>query len=299
MRGWARWLALMTLALGLAGCQTVKGVGTRIDRALDKVMGSKGQRLDPWESWNRKVFAFNEKLDQNVMKPVATAYSDLVPSPVRTGIDNFFGNIGDAWSAVNLVLQGRFKAGVEQGMRFAVNSTLGFVGVLDIATEAGLDKNSQDFGKTLGKWGMGTGAYVVWPFFGPSSVRDSLALPVDWQASPGVVFDDGSKKVALTSLNLINTRANFLRAGEMLEGIALDKYTFYRDAYLQRRGSFDDDDEVEVLVPGSAASAPAEPAPATAPAASTASAAASAPEAAASEPVAAVAADAPASAASR
>jgi phospholipid-binding lipoprotein MlaA len=289
----------MTLALGLAGCQTVKGVGTRIDRALDKVMGSKGQRLDPWESWNRKVFAFNEKLDQNVMKPVATAYSDLVPSPVRTGIDNFFGNIGDAWSAVNLVLQGRFKAGVEQGMRFAVNSTLGFVGVLDIATEAGLDKNSQDFGKTLGKWGMGTGAYVVWPFFGPSSVRDSLALPVDWQASPGVVFDDGSKKVALTSLNLINTRANFLRAGEMLEGIALDKYTFYRDAYLQRRGSFDDDDEVEVLVPGSAASAPAEPAPATAPAASTASAAASAPEAAASEPVAAVAADAPASAASR
>jgi len=299
VRGWARWLALMTLALGLAGCQTVKGVGTRIDRALDKVMGSKGQRLDPWESWNRKVFAFNEKLDQNVMKPVATAYSDLVPSPVRTGIDNFFGNIGDAWSAVNLVLQGRFKAGVEQGMRFAVNSTLGFVGVLDIATEAGLDKNSQDFGKTLGKWGMGTGAYVVWPFFGPSSVRDSLALPVDWQASPGVVFDDGSKKVALTSLNLINTRANFLRAGEMLEGIALDKYTFYRDAYLQRRGSFDDDDEVEVLVPGSAASAPAEPAPATAPAASTASAAASAPEAAASEPVAAVAADAPASAASR
>ncbi len=297
MRGWARWLALMTLALGLAGCQTVKGVGTRIDRALDKVMGSKGQRLDPWESWNRKVFAFNEKLDENVMKPVATAYFDVVPSPIRTGIDNFFGNIGDAWSAVNLMLQGRFKAGVEQGMRFAVNSTLGLVGVLDIATEAGLDKNSQDFGKTLGKWGMGTGAYVVWPFFGPSSVRDSLALPVDWQASPGVVFDDGSKKVALTGLNLINTRANFLRAGEMLEGIALDKYTFYRDAYLQRRGSFDDDDEVEVLVPSSAASAPAEPAAAAS--APTPPAAAAAPQPAASEPVEAAAAEPPASAASR
>ncbi len=297
MRGWARWLALMTLALGLAGCQTVKGVGTRIDRALDKVMGSKGQRLDPWESWNRKVFAFNEKLDENVMKPVATAYFDVVPSPIRTGIDNFFGNIGDAWSAVNLMLQGRFKAGVEQGMRFAVNSTLGLVGVLDIATEAGLDKNSQDFGKTLGKWGMGTGAYVVWPFFGPSSVRDSLALPVDWQASPGVLFDDGSKKVALTGLNLINTRANFLRAGEMLEGIALDKYTFYRDAYLQRRGSFDDDDEVEVLVPSSAASAPAEPAAAAS--APTPPAAAAAPQPAASEPVEAAAAEPPASAASR
>jgi len=252
-----RGLALLALVLGLAGCQTVKGVGTRLERAVDKVMGSKGQRLDPWESWNRKVFAFNEKLDENVLKPVATAYSEIVPQPVRTGIDNFFGNIGDAWSSVNLMLQGRFKAGVEQGMRFAVNSTLGLAGVLDIATEAGLEKNSQDFGKTLGKWGMGTGAYIVWPVFGPSSVRDSLALPLDWQVSPAVVFDDGSKKVLITSLNIVNTRANFLRAGQMLEGIALDKYTFYRDAYLQRRGSFDDDDEVEVLVPGNGASAPA------------------------------------------
>lgn len=259
MSGLIRALALMALVLGLAGCQTVKGVGNRVERAVDKVMGSKGQRMDPWENWNRKVFAFNEKLDATVLKPVATAYSEIVPSPIRTGIDNFFGNIGDAWSAVNLMLQGRFKAGVEQGMRFAVNSTLGLAGVLDIATEAGLEKNSQDFGKTLGKWGMGTGAYVVWPLFGPSSVRDSLALPIDWQASPARVFDDGSKKVVITTLNIVNTRANFLRAGEMLEGIALDKYTFYRDAYLQRRGSFDDDDEVEVLVTGNgdAAAAPA------------------------------------------
>lgn len=252
-----RSLALFALVLGLAGCQTVQRVGDKLQGAVDKVMGSKGQKLDPWESWNRKVFAFNEKLDENVLKPVATAYSELVPSPVRTGIGNFFGNIGDAWSAVNLMLQGRFKAGLDQGMRFAVNSTFGLAGLLDVASEAGLDKNSQDFGKTLGKWGMGTGAYIVWPFFGPSSVRDSLALPLDWQASPAVVFDDGKKKVGITLLNAINARANFLRAGEMLEGIALDKYTFYRDAYLQRRGSFDDDDEVEVLVPGSAASAPA------------------------------------------
>lgn len=291
MSRFVRYLALLVLAVSLAGCQTMKGMGTRIERAVDKVMGSKGQRLDPWESWNRKVFAFNEKLDENVLKPVATAYSELVPAPIRTGIDNFFGNIGDAWSAINLFLQGRFKAGVEQGMRFAVNSTLGLAGVLDVATEAGLEKNSQDFGKTLGKWGMGTGAYVVWPVFGPSSVRDSLALPVDWQASPAVIFDDGSKKVSITALNLVNTRANFLRAGEMLEGIALDKYTFYRDAYLQRRGSFDDDDEVEVLVPSSSAPAPAA-------AASAPAAAASAPEAPASEPGARKPAE-PASAATR
>jgi phospholipid-binding lipoprotein MlaA len=286
MGRWIRTLALLALVLNLAGCQTVKGVGTRLERAVDKVMGSKGQRLDPWESWNRKVFAFNESLDANVLKPVATAYSEIVPSPIRTGIDNFFGNIGDAWSAVNLMLQGRFKTGVEQGMRFAVNSTLGLAGVFDVATEAGLEKNSQDFGKTLGKWGMGTGAYIVWPVFGPSSVRDSIALPIDWQASPAVIFDDGSKQVAITALNLVNTRANFLRAGDMLEGIALDKYTFYRDAYLQRRGSFDDDEEVEVLVPGNGASAP--------------SSAASAAEPAASEPAAGVKKPAePASAASR
>lgn len=265
-----RALALLALMLGLAGCQSVKGVGTRVERAVDKIMGSKGQRLDPWENWNRKVFAFNEKLDEAVLKPVATAYAELVPAPVRTGIDNFFGNIGDAWSAVNLMLQGRFKAGLEQGMRFAVNSTLGLAGLLDIATEAGLEKNSQDFGKTLGRWGMGTGAYIVWPVLGPSSVRDSLALPLDWKASPAVVFDDGRDKALISSLNVVNARANFLRAGQMLEGIALDKYTFYRDAYLQRRGSFDDDDEVEVLVPGNGASAPAD--------------GASAPAAAASEP---------------
>lgn len=254
-------LMLLAVLVGLAGCQTVKGVGTKLQGAVDKVMGSKGQKLDPWESWNRKVFAFNEELDRVVLKPVATGYAELVPAPVRRGIDNFFGNISDAWSAVNLFLQGRFKAGVEQTMRVAVNSTLGLAGLLDISTEAGLEKNSQDMGKTLGKWGMGTGAYIVWPVFGPSSLRDSLGLPFDLKASPGNVVDNGSKKTVLTVVGVVNARAKFLRAGEMLDGIALDKYTFYRDAYLQRRGSFDDDEAVEILKPEEpAAKIPAEPA---------------------------------------
>ncbi len=246
-----RALTVVLLAFALVGCATIKNA-----------VGSKGQKLDPWESWNRKVFSFNEKVDENVLKPVATAYSEVVPSTVRKGIGNFFGNIGDAWSTVNLFLQGRFKSGLEQGMRVAVNSTFGILGLFDVASEAGLEKNSQDLGKTFGRWGMGTGAYIVWPILGPSSVRDSLALPFDLQASPAVVFDHGKEKVGVTILNAINTRANFLRAGEMLEDIALDKYTFYRDAYLQRRGSFDDDDEVEVLVPASPASAAAPAAPA-------------------------------------
>jgi len=260
---------LLSFALILGGCATFSG------------KQSAGQKLDPWESWNRKVFSFNEGLDEHVLKPVATVYADVVPRPVRTGVSNFFNNVGDAWSAVNLVLQGRIPQAIQQGFRFAVNTTLGFAGVLDIATEAGIERNSQDLGQTFGRWGFGTGAYIVWPLFGPSSVRDSLALPWDRLASPALAFDDGRDKVGIYLLQTVNTRSNYLQAGEMLDGIALDKYTFVRDAYLQRRGSFSsDEDDYEVLTPGSAASAP-ESAPAASVAAPAASAAASSPSVAA------------------
>ncbi|MEJ6006410.1 VacJ family lipoprotein [Paucibacter sp. AS339] len=235
--GIGRWLLLLSLLALLGGCASLRGPG------------SQGQRLDPWEAWNRKVFAFNDSLDEHVLRPVATVYSDMVPAPIRQSVDNFFNNIGDAWSTVNLMLQGRPKAAVEQGLRFFFNSTLGFAGLIDISTEIGLERKSEDMGKTFGRWGTGTGAYIVWPFFGPSSVRDTLAMPFDWSAAPAVLFRDGSSKVGIYSLQTVNARANFLRASSMLEGIALDKYTFYRDAYLQRRGSFGDDEEFEVLVP--------------------------------------------------
>jgi phospholipid-binding lipoprotein MlaA len=233
----ARRVSFWLLLLLLGGCASLRGPG------------APGQKLDPWETWNRKVFSFNESLDAHVLKPAATAYSEIVPAPVRLATDHFFGNIADIWSSFNLLLQGRFKASVQQTMRFAVNTTLGLAGLLDISTEVGLEKNSEDLGKTFGRWGFGTGAYVVWPLFGPSSVRDSLAMPWDRLASPALVFNGGASKTAIISLQTINARANFLRAGEMLDGIALDKYTFYRDAYLQRRGSFDDDEEYEVLTP--------------------------------------------------
>ena len=230
---------LLCGVLGVSGCASMRSAP-----------GGAGQKLDPWEPWNRKVFAFNETLDENLLKPVATVYSNIVPGPIRQSVDNFVNNIGDAWTAVNLVLQWRLKASVEQGMRFAVNSTLGFGGLLDIATEVGIERKNEDMGKTFGRWGTGTGAYIVWPILGPSSVRDTFAMPFDWQLSPAFLFRDGGSKVAIYSLQTINTRSNFLRAGEMLDGIALDKYTFFRDAYLQRRGSLgSDDDEFEVLVP--------------------------------------------------
>ena len=246
-----RALILLGLGLLLSGCAIFRGPGA-------------GQKLDPWESWNRKVFSFNESLDKAVLKPVATAYSEIVPAPIRQGVGNFFGNIGDAWSSFNMVLQGRFKPAIQQTMRFAVNSTFGFAGLLDISTEVGLERNTEDLGMTFGRWGFGTGAYIVWPLFGPSSVRDTLALPWDRLASPALVVQNGSSKVAISVLQTINARSNFLRAGAMLEDIALDKYTFYRDAYLQRRGSIENDDAFEVLPTAAAEAASAAGAPASA-----------------------------------
>ena len=212
-------------------------------------------RYDPWENWNRKVFNFNEKLDENVLRPVATAYSDLVPQPARQAVDNFFGNFSDAWSAVNLFLQGRFKNGATQTMRVAVNSVFGLGGLIDIATPAGLEKTSEDLGRTLGYWGVKTGPYIVWPLLGPSSLRDSVTLPVNIYYSPAYLVDDGEYKFAISALQIINTRANLLRVTDMLDGIALDKYTFVRDAYMQRRNiktrkeQEEDDDDYEVISP--------------------------------------------------
>ncbi|UDF37279.1 UNVERIFIED_ORG: VacJ family lipoprotein [Shinella sp. XGS7] len=238
--GRLRGLLLVALVLGLSACASTNPPASTATH-----------KHDPWESWNRKVFNFNEKVDEAVLKPVATAYSEVVPSPVRQGVDNFFGNVGDAWSAVNLFLQGRFKLGVQQTMRVAVNSTLGFAGLLDISTEAGLERHSEDLGKTFGRWGTGTGSYIVWPLLGPSTVRDSFALPFDRLASPALLLDGGDKQFAIITLQTINARSNFLRAGEMLDGIALDKYTFIRDAYLTKRRTIEEDeeDDYEVLTP--------------------------------------------------
>ena len=230
---------------------------------LNDVRGGPGAKLDPWENWNRKVFAFNEGLDEHVLKPVATAYSNLVPQPIRRGVDNFFGNFADAWSAVNNFLQGKATAGVYDVMRVGTNTVFGLLGVLDVATEVGLEKTREDFGQTLGVWDMGTGAYIVWPLFGPSSVRDTIGLPMDIAASPSSVINDGATRYSLTALNIVNTRSNLLGATRVLDDIALDKYSFIRDAYLQRRRSlvFDGNEP-----PPPDTSEPDEPAPASAPA---------------------------------
>ncbi len=213
---------LLVAACAIAGCATTGK--------------SAGQRQDPWENWNRKVFDFNEGLDEKVLKPVATVYSNIVPRKVRIGVDNFFGNAADAWSAVNSFLQLKMGDGFHGVMRVGTNTLFGVGGLLDPATEMGLERSPQDFGKTLAHYGVGAGAYIVWPLYGPSTIRDSVALPLDRSASPAVVISDGGAVTGLSVLQIVNTRANFLSAGRVLDDIVLDKYTFVRDAYLQRRG---------------------------------------------------------------
>jgi phospholipid-binding lipoprotein MlaA len=214
---------LVVAALVIPGCATTGA--------------SAGQRLDPWENWNRKVFSFNETLDKNILKPVATAYKDVVPELIRTGVGNVFSNIADAWSAVNNVLQGKFEAGLNDTVRFTTNTLFGFGGILDIASEIGLEHQYEDFGQTLGRWGVGAGAYIVWPVLGPSTVRETVAMPLDRLATPAVVFNGFASQAAITVLQLVNTRANLLGAGRILDDIAWDRYSFIRDAYLARRRS--------------------------------------------------------------
>jgi phospholipid-binding lipoprotein MlaA len=192
-------------------------------------------RADPFEGLNRAVFGFNEAVDRAVLKPLATAYRQVMPSPVRTGVDNVFGNVGDAWSAVNHLLQGKFKSALEMTVRVTTNTVFGLGGLFDLATDAGLERQSEDFGQTLGKWGLGPGPYLVLPFYGASSLRDAVGLPLDRQASlPGIV-QDGSYRWGLTTLELVHSRADLLSATSLLEQVALDKYSFVRDSYLARR----------------------------------------------------------------
>lgn len=214
----ARMAAWLALAL-LTGCATVPHPDPR----------------DPLESYNRSMTNFNEQVDAMVLKPVAIAYKDAVPAPVRTGVSNFFANISDAWSFVNNVLQLRGEAAASTFMRVNVNTFMGLGGVLDIASELGIDRYKQDFGLTLGHWGMGTGAYVVLPILGPSTVRDTLALPVDWKGNLVSHVDPVSARNSLYALRAVDVRANLLRASSVLDSAALDKYSFTRDVFLQVR----------------------------------------------------------------
>ncbi len=194
-----------------------------------------GEPNDPLENLNRSVFSFNEAVDDVLLEPVATGYEKVVPQFVRTGVDNIFNNFGDAWSAVNLVLQAKPRPALETGMRFVFNSTLGLGGFIDFATDVGIERRSEDFGQTLGHWGVGPGPYVVLPILGPSTVRDAASTVADFRALPSAWFDGWRERLAVDMLQLISTRARLLSATRQIDAIALDKYLLIRDGYLVRR----------------------------------------------------------------
>lgn len=191
---------------------------------------------DPWENANRAVFSFNDRVDEVALKPAAKAYRTL-PSFVQTGVGNFFGNLEDVWTASNNFMQGKLEDGLSDVMRVALNSTLGLCGVLDIASEAGITKHKEDFGQTLGVWGVTSGPYVVLPVLGPSTLRDTLATPVDLDASPWAHVDPLRVRNPGYVINAVDQRAMALDATNLLEDAALDRYRFVRDGYLQRRES--------------------------------------------------------------
>ena len=196
-----------------------------------------GGNPDPWEGMNRKTFAFNEKLDAAVLKPVATTYQKVVPGFAREGVNNFFDNLEDIGTSLNNILQGKPGQGLSDAGRFVVNSTLGVFGLWDVATPMGLEKHYEDFGQTLGVWGVQSGPYLVLPLLGPSTARDAPAKIVDPSWYYSTYVDPESVYWGLWTLEKVRTRANLLGAESVVEQAALDKYSFIRDAWMQRRRS--------------------------------------------------------------
>jgi phospholipid-binding lipoprotein MlaA len=211
----------MVFAVSLAGCVTLPA-------------GSKPPPQDPWESWNRGVYNVNDKLDRAIAKPIAKGYVRAVPAPARTGISNVLSNLRMTTVAFNDALQGKFKAAGTDIARFALNLTVGFGGLLDPATEAGLDRNEEDFGQTLGVWGVPPGPFFELPILGPSDVRDGPARLVDFFTGPLHYTRNANVGWGIFGIGLIDSRASLLPLDDTLKNV-FDPYAFIRDAYLQRR----------------------------------------------------------------
>lgn len=242
LRTLQRLLLLCVLACGLvlSGCATTK---------------PGGQEHVQMERFNRSMHAFNDALDQGIVKPVAEGYQAVTPEVARTGVSNFFGNLRGFWSTFNKILQFRPLAATKGALRNSFNTVLGLGGLIDISTPMGLYEEKQDLGKTLGYWGVPSGPYVVLPVLGPTTLRDIATIPVERQYDLVSHIEHIPSRNSATGLRLLNTRANLLSASNVLEETALDKYAFTRNAFLQKRQneidnmreSLSEDDEDEFL----------------------------------------------------
>ena len=237
-----RWITLVAMAAWLAlasGCAT----------------GPYANPKDPLEPMNRSISNFNEVLDDNVLKPAAKGYREVTPQLLQTGVRNVFNNLSDIWSTVNNGLQLKGRDTAESLMRSVVNTVFGIYGIFDVATEIGLERHPEDFGQTLGAWGVPNGPYLVLPLFGPSTLRDTAGMPVDTSVDYVRNLDHIATRNSAMAVRIIDKRAGLLDAGNMLNQAAIDKYSFTRDAYLQYRrnqvfdGNPPDEDELVDLSP--------------------------------------------------
>ncbi len=224
MRGLRRALGVAALVLlaFLAGCATVPPNAGQDPR-------------DPMESFNRQVFEFNEGLDKVVLKPLAQAYDKVVPVPVQECLSNGFSNLREPSNALNNLLQGKASTAVSDVCRFAINTTVGLLGCFDVAARMGLEKSREDFGQTLAVWGVGNGPFLVLPLFGPSTIRDTAGLGVETVLDVNFWIENVSVRNTIFGVRTVSFRHELLKADDLIAGAALDKYTFIRDGYLQRR----------------------------------------------------------------
>ena len=198
-------------------------------------MAERSDPRDPYENLNRRVFVVNQVFDQVLLKPVARGYSNYAPNFIQDTVGNFFGNLADVWTAVNNFLQGKPREGIQDTGRVAVNTVFGVAGLADVATKLGFPKHQEDFGQTLGVWGVKPGPFVMLPLFGPSTMRDAVAKPLDLYADPLNLSTRADVEYSLRAMRLVDDRARLLPTTDMIEKVALDPYQFVRDAHFQRR----------------------------------------------------------------
>lgn len=218
-----RLVLLAIVSMVLVGCASIPA-------------GEIKSKNDPFEPMNRAVFTFNEALDDYFMTPVAKVYRFVVPEFIRERFSNIFSNIGDIYTSVNNLLQGKPKEAADDLVRVFVNTTLGLGGMFDVATAGGMEKRKEDFGQTLGVWGVSPGPYLVLPFFGASNIRDTAGFFVDFKTD--ILFQqipDVGVRNTVTGVRIVDMRAKYLDSSNLLQEAAIDKYTFVRDAYFQRR----------------------------------------------------------------
>jgi len=211
--------------------------------SLPGISAAAADPRDPWEGYNRAMHSINDGLDKAVIKPVATLYKTVTPEPVDQGVTNFFSNLGEIKNFLNTMLQGKLDESFNSLARFTVNSTIGVLGFMDVATNLGIEKSSEDFGQTLGAWGSGPGPYFVLPLFGPSTVRDAIGKPFDIAANPATWTNDAAP--ILFGVDLLDYRADLIDTEESVEGITEDEYILIRNAYLDQRAYAVSDGEMD------------------------------------------------------